>query len=165
MDDVSVPENLVELTADIVSSYVANNQVSKDNLGELVIAIHRALAGLTKPAGEKTAPPQQPAVPISKSVTPNYIICLEDGKQFKTLKRHLRSAYGMTPAEYRTKWNLPFDYPMVAPSYAAYRSAHAKTMGLGAIRLTTGASPAPEPAAVEQAAPTPRKHAPRKNSA
>lgn len=161
MEEVPAPENMVELTAEIVSAYVANNHVSKDNLVELMGAIHGALTGLAKPA-EKAPPPPDPAISIKKSVTPDYIICLEDGKRFKSLKRHLHTAYGMTPEAYRAKWNLPADYPMVAPSYAASRSALAKSMGLGQAGRTKGEPPAPEPAAAGAA---PRKRTPGKKSA
>jgi len=165
MEEVPAPGNMVELTAEIISAYVANNHVSKDNLVELMGAIHGALTGLAKPA-EKAAPPPDPAISIKKSVTPDYIVCLEDGKRFKSLKRHLRTAYGMTPEAYRAKWNLPADYPMVAPSYAASRSALAKSMGLGQARRERGASTAPEPAVVEAVPePAPRKRAPGKKSA
>ncbi len=122
----------VELAADIVSAYVANNNVTTADLPGLIGSVHMALSKLG--SGSEAAPvaaPLVPAVSIRKSVTPDAIICLEDGKAFKSLKRHLSSKYGMTPAEYRTKWGLPADYPMVAPSYAESRSALAKSMGLG----------------------------------
>ncbi len=124
-------ENLVELSADIVSAYVANNSVTPADLVVLLASVHASLVKLgSKP--EAPAPAALvPAVSIRKSVTPDAIICLEDGKSFKSLKRHLNTSYGMTPAEYRTKWGLPADYPMVAPAYAEARSALAKSMGLG----------------------------------
>ncbi len=124
--------HLVELTADLVSAYVSNNSVPASDLSALVAQVHHALKNLGETAGE---PPQQeklaPAVSIRKSVTPDYIVCLEDGKKFKSLKRHLATHHGITPEEYRAKWNLPADYPMVAPAYAAARSQLAKQMGLG----------------------------------
>lgn len=120
----------LELTASIVSAYVSKNSVPVAGLPDLVASVH---ASLQKLAGSSEAEPAPltPAVPIKKSVTPDYIISLEDGRKFKSLKRHLSAHYGMTPDEYRAKWNLPSDYPMVAPNYAATRSALAKTMGLG----------------------------------
>lgn len=121
---------LIELTADVVSAYVSNNPVPVGELPGLIDKVHTALKGTI---GDPVAKPEvrPPAVPIKKSVTPDYIISLEDGKKFKSLKRHLATHYGLTPDEYRAKWNLPADYPMVAPNYAAARSALAKTMGLG----------------------------------
>lgn len=123
--------NLVELSADIVSAYVANNNVTPAHLGDLIATVY---SSLTKLGGEPEAPvaaPLVPAVSIRKSVTPDAIICLEDGKSFKSLKRHLSSKYDLTPEQYRAKWGLPSDYPMVAPAYAESRSALAKAMGLG----------------------------------
>ncbi|MGE4371949.1 MAG: MucR family transcriptional regulator [Xanthobacter sp.] len=123
----------IDFTADIVAAYVSNNSVAANDLPALIESVHRALGQLGTPA----APPTEelkPAVPIKKSVTPDYIICLEDGKKFKSLKRHLRTSYGMTPEDYREKWGLPKDYPMVAPAYAAARSELAKNMGLGQSR-------------------------------
>ncbi|PZV34494.1 MucR family transcriptional regulator [Mesorhizobium kowhaii] len=125
-------DTLIELTADVVSAYVSNNPVPVGDLPALIGQVHAALKGT---AGSVSAEEPQalkpPAVPIRKSVTPDYIISLEDGKKFKSLKRHLSTHYGLTPDEYRAKWGLPGDYPMVAPNYAAARSALAKTMGLG----------------------------------
>ncbi|MEP9380210.1 MucR family transcriptional regulator [Aquabacter sp. CN5-332] len=123
-------DDFIGLSADIVSAYVSNNSVAASDLPALIGSIHAALKGLSS-APAAAAEPQQPAVSIRKSVTPDFIICLEDGKQFKSLKRHLRTAYDMTPEQYRAKWNLPADYPMVAPAYAAARSELAKKMGLG----------------------------------
>ncbi len=122
---------LVELSADIVSAYVANNSVTPADLVGLLASVHASLVKLgSKP--EAAAPATLvPAVSIRKSVTPDAIICLEDGKSFKSLKRHLNTSYGMTPAEYRTKWGLAADYPMVAPAYLEARSALAKSIGLG----------------------------------
>lgn len=124
--------DLVELTTDLVSAYVSNNPVPLADLPSLIEQVHQALSNLE--TGVKTSPPEEkpvPAVPIKKSITPDYLICLENGKKFKSLKRHLSSQHGMTPDEYRAKWNLPVDYPMVAPGYAAARSQLAKEMGLG----------------------------------
>jgi len=120
----------LELTASIVSAYVAKNSVPLGNLPDLVASVHSSLLKLRGPA-EPEPVQAVPAVPVKKSVTPDYIISLEDGRKFKSLKRHLSSHYGMSPEQYRAKWNLPADYPMVAPNYAATRSALAKTMGLG----------------------------------
>ena len=122
-------EKLIEMTAKIVSSYVAANRVAAGDIPTVVNEVFNALSGTGQPKVE--APKQEPAVSIKKSVTPDYIICLEDGKKLKMLKRHLRSTYNMSPEEYRAKWNLPADYPMVAPNYAIFRSALAKGMGLG----------------------------------
>ena len=122
----------VELAADIVSAYVANNNVQRGELAELIASVHMALTKLGGAAeAVPVAAPLVPAVSIRKSVTPDAIICLEDGKSFKSLKRHLSSKYDLTPEQYRTKWGLPPDYPMVAPAYAEARSALAKSMGLG----------------------------------
>ena len=125
--------NLTELTADIVSHYVGANNVAADQLPELIQVTYQALADVASGASAATAPaePQKPAVPVKKSITPDYLISLEDGNRYKSLKRHLRTKYNMTPEEYRAKWGLAKDYPMVAPSYAASRSALAKSMGLG----------------------------------
>ncbi|MDX8502289.1 MucR family transcriptional regulator [Mesorhizobium sp. VK4C] len=139
---------LIELTADVVSAYVSNNPVPVSDLPGLIDQVHAALKGTI---GGPVPKPEdlKPAVPIKKSVTPDYIISLEDGKKFK--KRHLSTHYGLTPDEYRAKWGLPADYPMVAPNYAAARSALAKTLGLGR-----------KPDQAEQAAPAKRA---RKNGA
>jgi predicted transcriptional regulator len=124
---------LTQLTADIVSNYVGANKVSPEQIPELIqttyAALHSVASGAT---GLSTEPAHLvPAVPIKKSITPDYLISLEDGRKYKSLKRHLRTAYNMSPEDYRAKWNLPKDYPMVAPNYAASRSALAKSMGLG----------------------------------
>ncbi|MCG6121120.1 MAG: MucR family transcriptional regulator [Microvirga sp.] len=123
--------HFIELTADIVSAYVSNNSLPTAELPALIRDIHAALEGVATKAEEAPLEPQKPAIPVKKSVTPDYIICLEDGKQFKSLRRHLRTQYGMTPEDYREKWSLPSDYPMVAPNYAKARSDLAKEMGLG----------------------------------
>jgi predicted transcriptional regulator len=123
---------IIEMTADIVAAYVSNNSVSSADLPAVIQQVHRALAGVLDGAtAQEPAPPATPAVSIKKSITPDYLICLEDGRKFKSLKRHLRTKYDMSPEQYRAKWNLPKDYPMVAPNYAQARSALAKQMGLG----------------------------------
>lgn len=122
----------IGLVADIVSAYVANNSVPASDLPALIASTHSAIIGLS--AGGVAAPEPEkltPAVPVKKSITPEFLICLDDGKKFKSLKRHLRTQYNMSPEEYRAKWNLPADYPMVAPAYAEARSNLAKKMGLG----------------------------------
>ena len=126
----------LDIAASIVSAYVGNNSVPTPELPALIANVHAALVrvrgGLTAgEAPEAPAEPAKPAVPVKKSITPDYLICLEDGKKFKSLKRHLRTHYDMSPEEYRAKWNLPSDSPMVAPSYAEARSNLAKQMGLG----------------------------------
>ena len=121
---------LLALSADVVASYVGNNSVSPDQVTDMLKSVYRTLDGLTEPS-EPEPEPLVPAVPIKKSVTKDHIICLEDGKKLKMLKRHLMTAYGMTPDDYRAKWGLKDDYPMVAPSYAAKRQELAKKIGLG----------------------------------
>lgn len=127
----SKADNLIELTAHVVSAYVSNNPVPVSELPGLIGQIHIALKATAGGAAPEKSEALKPAVPIRKSVTPDYILSLEDGKKFKSLKRHLATHYGLTPDEYRAKWGLPANYPMVAPNYAAARSALAKTMGLG----------------------------------
>jgi predicted transcriptional regulator len=122
---------LVEMTTDIVAAYVGANTVPASELPRLVETVYAALQGLAGKTDGIVTESSAPAVPIKKSVTADYIICLEDGKKFKSLKRHLRTRYAMTPEEYRARWNLPHDYPMVAPNYAKARSDLAKRMGLG----------------------------------
>ena len=123
------PPAIVELTTNIVSAYVSNNRVSGEALPALINSVHASLSGLSD--SMHVVEPPKPAVPISKSITNEYLICLEDGEKFKSLRRHLRTKYDLSPEGYREKWNLPFDYPMVAPSYARQRSILAKKMGLG----------------------------------
>lgn len=133
MSDVETTD-LVALTTEIVSAYVSHNAVGIGDLPALISEVHSAL---TRASGHVQQPEREeskPAVAVKKSVTPDYIICLEDGKRFKSLKRHLRTHYKLTPDEYRAKWGLPHDYPMVAPNYAAARSELAKQMGLGTRR-------------------------------
>ncbi|GLS37803.1 MucR family transcriptional regulator [Mesorhizobium tianshanense] len=124
-------DTLIELTADVVSAYISNNPVPVGDLPALIGQVHAALKGTAGSVSAEEPLVVKPAVPIKKSVTADYIICLDDGKKFKSLKRHLSTHYRVTPDEYRAKWGLPADYPMVAPNYAAARSALAKTMGLG----------------------------------
>jgi predicted transcriptional regulator len=131
--------NIVSLTTEIVAAYVSHNAISGENLGNFIVSVHEALNKAMNRGVEKPKEELVPAVPVKKSVTADYIICLEDGKKFKSLKRHLRTHYDMSPEQYREKWGLSHDYPMVAPMYAAARSQLAKTMGLGR-RPAEGAS-------------------------
>jgi len=123
--------SFIELTANIVSAYVSNNPVSAGEIPSLISQVHSALLQVSAARGDAAVEPLRPAVSIKKSITPDHLVCLEDGKKFKSLRRHLRSQYNMTPEQYREKWGLPPDYPMVAPNYAAARSQLAKQMGLG----------------------------------
>ncbi|MBS0243551.1 MAG: MucR family transcriptional regulator [Proteobacteria bacterium] len=125
---------LVGLTAEIVAAYVSKNAVAPADLPTLIGDVHQALSRAAGNTEIIERDDLKPAVPVKKSVTPDYIVCLEDGKKFKSLKRHLRTHYKMSPEEYRAKWQLPHDYPMVAPNYAAARSQLAKKMGLGTRR-------------------------------
>ena len=131
MGDTTGDGNFIELTAEIVSAYVSNNTVPAGEIPSLINQVHAALTRVSGKSAEGSAEPLKPAVSVKKSITPEYIVCLEDGKKFKSLKRHLRTQYNMTPEQYREKWGLSTDYPMVAPSYAAARSQLAKQMGLG----------------------------------
>jgi predicted transcriptional regulator len=131
MSDAAAPANFIELAADIVSAYVTKNSLSTSELPTLINDVHSALVKVANGAAEPAAEAPKPAVSIRKSITPDYIICLDDGKKFKSLKRHLRTQYNLTPEQYREKWGLPSDYPMVAPNYAKARSELAKEMGLG----------------------------------
>ena len=125
-------KSFVDLTAGIVSAYVSNNATAASEIPNLIAQIHTALLRVANGGGgEMPAEPARPAVSVKKSMTPDYLVCLEDGKRFKSLKRHLRSQYNMSPEQYREKWGLPVDYPMVAPNYAVARSQLAKKMGLG----------------------------------
>jgi len=136
MNDQIEHNDLLALTADIVSSHVANNSVAVNDLPQLIQNVFSTLSGLSTPA-VAPEPKQEPAVSIRQSIKPDYIVCLEDGKKLKMLKRHLMTAYGMTPDDYRVKWNLPADYPMVAPNYAESRRQLAKSIGLGTTRSRT----------------------------
>jgi predicted transcriptional regulator len=131
MGDTTEANNFIGLTAEIVSAYVSNNIVASADIPALISQVHTALQRVSSGEAQSPSEPLKPAVPIKKSINPDFIVCLEDGKKFKSLKRHLRTQYGMTPEQYRDKWSLPPDYPMVAPNYAAARSQLAKQMGLG----------------------------------
>ena len=133
MNNLDQSSDLLALTTEIVAAHVSNNTVSVGDLPQLINQVYNSLANI----GSAPPPPAerpQPAVPVKKSVFPDYIVCLEDGKKFKSLKRHLRSSFDLSPEEYRKKWGLPYDYPMVAPAYAQTRSDLAKSMGLGNLR-------------------------------
>lgn len=130
-DNVKTEADLLGLTAQIVSAHVSNNPVPVAELSGLIQDVHRTLTSLGSEAPAPEAEKKLPAVPIKKSITPDYLICLEDGKKLKMLKRHLQTAYSMTPEQYREKWGLPPEYPMVAPNYAKHRSSLAKKIGLG----------------------------------
>ncbi|RDJ21991.1 MucR family transcriptional regulator [Bosea caraganae] len=119
------------LSAQIVAAYVTHNSIPRSELAKLIETTHSAIGNLAKPPETQSEPLRNPAVPISKSVNSSYIVCLEDGRRFKTLRRHLRVKYGLTPDQYRARWGLPHDYPMVAPDYAEARSISAKRSGLG----------------------------------
>ena len=126
----TVPDSdVLGLTAQIVAAHVSNNTVNPDSLPSLIQEVYKTLAGVGKEPASPERP--EPAVPVKKSVMPDYIICLEDGKKLKMLKRHLKTSYNMTPEQYRERWGLGLDYPMVAPSYARHRSSLAKKIGLG----------------------------------
>ncbi len=131
MSDSAGDGTYIGLTAEIVSAYLSHNTVPAGDIPGLINQVHAALTRVSGSPGEAPVEPLKPAISVKKSITPEYIVCLEDGKKFKSLKRHLRTQYNMTPEQYRDKWNLPVDYPMVAPNYAAARSELAKQMGLG----------------------------------
>lgn len=124
-------DDILRMAVDVVSAYVSKNPLPATQISELINTVYSSLSQLDPQAPEVKAEAARPAVPVKKSVNPDYIVCLEDGKKLKMLKRHLRTTYNMTPDEYRAKWNLPADYPMVAPNYAAQRSDFAKKIGLG----------------------------------
>jgi len=124
-------KSFIDLTANIVSAYLSNNPTPASEIPNLISQVHAALLRVASGRTEAPAEPAKPAVSLKKSINPDYLVCLEDGKRFKSLKRHLRSRYNMTPEQYRDKWGLPADYPMVAPNYAVARSQLAKKMGLG----------------------------------
>ncbi|WP_460452240.1 Ros/MucR family transcriptional regulator [Alsobacter sp. SYSU BS001988] len=134
----------LEYVADIVTAYLSNNPVAASAIPELIMTVHDALAAARAAALQHSAPDRKPAVPVKRSITPEAIICLEDGRRFKSLKRHLATQYGLTPAQYRARWALPSDYPMVAPNYAASRAEMAKASGLGQSRRKRQ-EPGPEP--------------------
>jgi predicted transcriptional regulator len=124
-------EDILRMTAEVVSAYLSNNILPASQISEVIQTVHTSLNALGATRPDSLTEPPKPAVPVKKSITPDYIVCLEDGKKLKMLKRHLRSTYNMTPDEYRTKWGLPAEYPMVAPNYAQQRSEFAKKIGLG----------------------------------
>ncbi|MES1991041.1 MAG: MucR family transcriptional regulator [Pseudomonadota bacterium] len=128
---MSAKSELIDLTTEIVSAYVGHNKVAAEELSALIRQVHEALQSASEGGAKAPVEKSEPAVAVRKSITPDYLICLEDGKKFKSLKRHLRTHYNLGPDEYREKWNLPRDYPMVAPNYAQARSKLAKKMGLG----------------------------------
>lgn len=134
--ELSYELDILRLTTDIVASFVSKNTISSADLPGLIRSVHQSLNGVTAPHAEEIKQPEplKPAVPIKKSVTDDYIICLEDGKKLKMLKRYLRTNYDLSPEEYRARWNLPTDYPMVAPNYANMRSSFAKQIGLGKVQ-------------------------------
>jgi predicted transcriptional regulator len=131
MTDHLTREDILAHTADIVAAYVANNTLSKEDLAGVIQTVYKTLVQIDAPTTMLLSDRPQPAVPIKKSVTPDFIVCLEDGKKLKMLRRHLKTAYGMSPEDYRERWGLPADYPMVAPNYAKQRSRLAKDIGLG----------------------------------
>lgn len=131
MPEHTTHTDILALTTEIVSSHVSNNTVAQNDIPSLIEQVFRTLSGLGSGVSSVSGDRPQPAIPVKKSVTPDYIVCLEDGKKLKMLKRHLKTAYDMTPDEYRERWGLPNDYPMVAPNYAKQRSRLAKDIGLG----------------------------------
>ncbi|WP_316976446.1 MucR family transcriptional regulator [Shumkonia mesophila] len=129
--DLVSRDEILRMAVDVVAAYLSNNQLPAGQIPEVINTVFRSLSSLDGTSAEVVQEPMKPAVPIRRSVTPDYLVCLEDGKKLKMLKRHLRTTYNMTPEEYRAKWNLPPDYPMVAPNYAKQRSDFAKQIGLG----------------------------------
>lgn len=138
MAEQSNSNGLLNLTTEIVASHVSNNTVSVVELPQLIKQVYASLVGVSGGAGEPVAERPEPAVSVRRSVTPDYVVCLEDGKKLKMMKRHLKTVYGLTPEQYRERWGLPADYPMVAPNYAAQRSRLAKQIGLGTKSRRTG---------------------------
>ena len=136
-EENAVRDQLLAMTAQVAASYFGNNVVPATQIPDVIKSVYSSLASLEGQGEGVNQPAQKPAVPIRRSVTPDFVICLEDGKKLKMLKRHLRTTYGMTPEEYRLKWGLPADYPMVAPNYAKQRSNFAKKIGLGRKPRTT----------------------------
>jgi predicted transcriptional regulator len=131
-------DDILKLATEVVAAYVSNNPIPVSEVPAMLKTVHSTLGGLVGVSGGEVATGQKPAVPIKRSVNPDFIVCLEDGKKLKMLKRYLRSNYNMTPEEYRAKWGLPADYPMVAPNYAAQRSEFAKKIGLGRTASSSG---------------------------
>ncbi len=130
-------EDILRMTTEVVAAYVGKNELPASQISEVIGAVHHSLSALQGGTGTPRAAPAKPAVSIRRSVTPDYIVCLEDGKKLKMLKRHIRTTYNLTPDEYRAKWGLASDYPMVAPNYAKQRSEFAKKIGLGRKRAGT----------------------------
>ena len=162
MSDANTDISLIEMAAEIVSAYVRNNSVPASDLPSLLQSVHSSLGSIVNgPKPEATKEPQQPKVSVKKSITEDFIVCLEDGKRFKSLKRHLYSEHGLSPQEYRAKWGLSKEYPMVAPSYANARSSLAKSLGLGrkaAVPAEAAAAPAaPSPSGAAEAKKTRRR--------
>ena len=151
--EVISPEELLRMTTEVAAAYFSNNTLPSLQLPEVIKTIHDSLTALRSGNGATPAEPPTPAVPIKKSVTPDYIVCLEDGRKLKMLKRHLRTAFNMTPEDYRRRWGLAADYPMVAPTYAAKRSALAKKIGLGRTDASEGRPAAASRRAARVAAP------------
>ena len=149
----------IEIVADLVSAYVSNNSIRAADLPEFIASVHASIRSLADGHNEPAPPPLVPAVPVKKSVSQDHIICLEDGKKFRSLKRHLGTVYNMTPDEYRTKWGLPKDYPMVAPGYSEIRSKLAKDIGLGQPRGGNEEAATPAPAAAAEPVAKGRKRA------
>src|SRR6478752_3031849 len=145
MEEAGEQQGLLSLTAEIVAAFASHNTVATSDLPGLIGTVYAALRAAGTVEAEKPVEGPVPAVPIKKSVTPDFIVCLEDGKKLKMLKRHLATSYDMTPAAYRQRWGLPADYPMVAPAYAAQRSALAKSSGLGRKPVEVAPEPEPEP--------------------
>jgi predicted transcriptional regulator len=136
--DIQKSDDILKLATEIVAAYVSNNPIPVSEVPAMIKSVHGTLGGLVGNSQGELPTAQKPAVPIKRSVTPDYIVCLEDGKKLKMLKRYLRSNYNMTPEEYRAKWGLAADYPMVAPNYAAQRSEFAKKIGLGRTASSSG---------------------------
>ncbi len=130
-DEQTEARNLLRMTSSVSAAYLANNQVAPGDVHTVIVTVRSALSALMRPADDRNIAPPEPAVPIKRSVTPDHLVCLEDGKKLKMLKRYLRARYDMTPDDYRARWNLPPDYPMVAPNYARQRSEFARRIGLG----------------------------------
>ncbi len=145
--DTAASNSNLDLIVSIVSAYVSNNSLRMSDLPELIASVHSSISNLSSVETKEAPPakPVEPAVPVKKSVMPDYIICLEDGKKFRSLKRHIGTAYNLTPDQYREKWGLPADYPMVAPAYSAIRSKLAKDIGLGQQRSAEAVTEAPAP--------------------
>jgi predicted transcriptional regulator len=160
MMDSADPDDLVQLTADIVSAYVSNNKIGSAELSKLIGEVHGALQRAPGGPPAPEPPPREPAVSVRRSVNADYLVCLEDGRKFKSLKRHLQGEHGLSPDEYRSRWGLPRDYPMVAPNYARARSDLAKNMGLGR-KGGDAAMPSDSAAGDEIGSDAPRRGRPR----